>query len=87
MKKYLLPVLGVTVATLMACSDDSSSSPSGADDTVIGSSDSVDPTNPATLSSASAIPDPGNGGENGGSTTPAVDPAASTLITGLPSSM
>ena len=84
MKKYLLPVLGVTMATLMACSDDSSSSPSGADDTVIGSSDSVDPTNPATLSSASAIPDPGNGGENGGSTTPAVDPAASTYYAVFP---
>jgi endo-1,4-beta-D-glucanase Y len=88
MKKYLLSVLGVTMATLMACSDDSSSSPSGADDTVIGSSDSVDPTNPATLSSASAIPDPGNGGENGGenggSTTPVVDPGATTYYAVFP---
>lgn len=83
MKKYLLPVLGVTTAMLMACSDDSSSSPSNAVDPGIESSASVDPLNPVTLSSASVNPDPGSG-DIGGGTTPAVDPGASTYYAVFP---
>lgn len=83
MKKYLLPVLGVTTAMLMACSDDSSSSPSNAVDPGIASSASVDPLNPVTLSSASVNPDPGSG-DIGGGTTPAVDPGATAYYATFP---
>jgi endo-1,4-beta-D-glucanase Y len=79
MKKYLLPVLGVTTAMLMACSDDSSSSPSNAVDPGIASSASVDPGLPAVSSDA-------NSGLvlSSESSTPVVDPGASTYYAVFP---
>lgn len=79
MKKYLLPVLGVTTAMLMACSDDSSSSPSNAVDPGIGSSASVDPGLPAVSSDA-------NSGLvlSSESSAPVVDPGASTYYAVFP---
>ena len=79
MKKYLLPVLGVTTAMLMACSDDSSSSPSNAVDPGIASSASVDPGLPAVSSDA-------NSGLvlSSESSAPVVDPGASTYYAVFP---
>jgi endo-1,4-beta-D-glucanase Y len=79
MKKYLLPVLGVTTAMLMACSDDSSSSPSNAVDPGIASSASVDPGLPAVSSDA-------NTGLvlSSESSAPVVDPGASTYYAVFP---
>ena len=79
MKKYLLPVLGVTTAMLMACSDDSSSSPSNAVDPGIESSASVDPGLPAVSSDA-------NSGLvlSSESSAPVVDPGASTYYAVFP---
>ena len=78
MKKYLLPVLGVTTAMLMACSDDSSS-PSSAVDPGIASSASVDPGLPAVSSDA-------NPGLvlSSESSAPVVDPGASTYYAVFP---
>lgn len=78
MKKYLLPVLGVTTAMLMACSDDSSS-PSNAVDPGIASSASVDPGLPAVSSDA-------NPGLvlSSESSAPVVDPGASTYYAVFP---
>lgn len=78
MKKYLLPVLGVTTAMLMACSDDSSS-PSNAVDPGIASSASVDPGLPAVSSDA-------NSGLvlSSESSAPVVDPGASTYYAVFP---
>ena len=79
MKKYLLPVLGVTTAMLMACSDDSSSSPSNAVDPGIASSASVNPGLPAVSSDA-------NSGLvlSSESSAPVVDPGASTYYAVFP---
>ena len=78
MKKYLLPVLGVATAMLMACSDDSSS-PSNAVDPGIASSASVDPGLPAVSSDA-------NSGLvlSSESSAPVVDPGASTYYAVFP---
>ncbi|SHL24095.1 glycosyl hydrolase family 8 [Fibrobacter sp. UWH4] len=78
MKKYLLPVLGVTTAMLMACSDESSS-PSNAVDPGIASSASVDPGLPAVSSDA-------NPGLvlSSESSAPVVDPGASTYYAVFP---
>ncbi len=77
MKKYLLPVLGVSTALLMACSDESSS-PSNPVNPGIESSASTDPAIPPVSGDAGLNPDP-----NGGS-VPAVDPAATTYYAVLP---
>ena len=78
MKKYLLPVLGVTTAMLMACSDESSS-PSNAVDPGIASSASVDPGLLPVSSDA-------NSGLilSSESSAPVVDPGASTYYAVFP---
>lgn len=78
MKKYLLPVLGVTTAMLMACSDESSS-PSNAVDPGIASSASVDPGLLPVSSDA-------NSGLilSSESSTSVVDPGASTYYAVFP---
>lgn len=71
--------MGVTTAMLMACSDDSSSSPSNAVDPGIASSASVDPGLPAVSSDA-------NSGLvlSSESSAPVVDPGASTYYAVFP---
>ena len=77
MKKYFLPLLGLSSALIIACSDESSS-PTDPVDPGTESSASVDPLNPDALSSASVVPDPNSGSAGN------PDPGATTYYATFP---